>query len=89
MLLPGITLQWTGSTQPRCVTSKVFVMKVLLYNFISLQAHCHYVVLRVSLGTVQNADVCPANKDILYALCYLYAMFGIVQPSGEFVLVRD
>ena len=46
-------------------------------------------VLRVSLETVQNADVCPANKDILYALCYLYAVFGIVQPSGEFVLVCE
>ena len=54
------------------------------YGLFTPKAHCHFVVLREA---VQNADVCPANLAILNARCSLYAMLGIVQSSGEFVLV--
>ena len=53
------------------------------------QAHCHFVVLRAFYEAIQNADVCPANLTILNALCSLYAVYGIVQYSGEFTLVSD
>ena len=44
-------------------------------------------VLRISIETVQNANVSPANLAILKTLCSLYALYGIVESSGEFALV--
>ena len=38
---------------------------------------------------IDNAMVSDVNLEILNALCSLYAVFGIVQHSGEFALVSE
>ena len=40
-------------------------------------------------SAVQTAEVNDNNLAILRALCSLYAVFGIVQYSGEFTMVTD
>ena len=84
--------------ESECITVSVHIILICGYSIIIkslymfnayMQAHCHFVVLRLFSEVVQNADVCPANLTILNALCSLYAVYGIVQCSGEFSLVSD
>ena len=53
------------------------------------QAHCHYAVLNAFQSALQTAEVNDNNLAILRALCSLYAVFGIVQYSGEFTMVTN
>ena len=65
-----------------------------LFLFLSLplplpQAHCHYAVLNAFQSALQTVEVNDNNLAILCALCSLYAVFGVVQYSGEFTMVTD
>ena len=74
----GSSVDWTNAAKVSSCTGQH-----CHYGLFTPQAHCHFVVLRVSMEAVQNADVCPANLAILNALCSLYAMFGIVQSRVQ------
>ena len=53
-----------------------------------LQAHCHYIVLKAFHEAVQNsAMTTPSNIGIVNALCTLYATFGVMKYSGDFMMV--
>lgn len=55
---------------------------------ILLQAHCHYIVLKAFHEAVQNsAMTTPSNIGIVNALCTLYATFGVMKYSGDFMMV--
>ena len=53
------------------------------------QAHCHYAELNTFQSALQTAEVNDSDLAILHALCSLYAVFGIVQWSGEFTMVTN
>ena len=53
---------------------------------VAARAHCHYAVLNAFQSALQTAEVNDNNLAILRALCSLYAVFGIVQYSGEFTM---
>ena len=80
----GSSVDWTNAAKVSSCTGQR-----CHYGLFPPQAHCHFVVLRAFIEAIQNADVCPANLAILNALCSLYAVFGIVQCSGEFTLVSN
>ena len=46
-------------------------------------------MLKAFAESIENTKLSPANKSILIALCSLFAVHGIVQYTGEFVLVRN
>ena len=53
-----------------------------------LQAHCYYVVLKAFKEAIDSKGLSPANEAIMRKLCSLYAMYWMVQKSGEFITVR-
>ena len=52
-----------------------------------LQAHCYYVVLKSFNDAIEAKGMSPANEEIMRKLCSLYAMYWMVQNSGEFMAV--
>ena len=52
-----------------------------------LQAHCYYVVLKSFNEAIDTKGLSPANEAIMRKLCSLYAMYWMVQRSGEFMSV--
>ena len=54
-----------------------------------MQAHCHFVVLKSFQSAIEDAvDQSDSNLKMLHSLFCLYGVFGIVQNSGEFGIVR-
>ncbi|XP_062581682.1 peroxisomal acyl-coenzyme A oxidase 1-like [Saccostrea cucullata] len=49
------------------------------------KAYCHTFVVRTFSHIVSTANVDKATKDVLMALCRLYAVHGIVENLGEFI----
>ena len=54
-----------------------------------LQAHCYYVVLKSFNDAIEAKGMSPANEEIMKKLCSLYAMYWMVQNSGEFMAVSE
>ena len=52
-----------------------------------LQAHCYYVVLKSFNEAIDTKGLSLANEAIMRKLCSLYAMYWMVQRSGEFMSV--
>ena len=52
-----------------------------------LQAYCHTFVFRTFSQIVTDAAVDKNTKDVLTALCKLYAVHGILENLGEFIQV--
>ena len=51
------------------------------------QARCYYVVLKAFNEAIDSKGLSPANEAIMRKLCSLYAMYWIVQRSGDFMTV--
>lgn len=52
------------------------------------QAYCHTFVVRTFSQIVSDAAVDKSTKDVLTALCKLYAIDGIIENLGEFIEVH-
>lgn len=52
------------------------------------QAYCHTFVVRTFSQIVSDAEVDKSTKDVLTALCKLYAIDGIIENLGEFIQVH-
>lgn len=51
------------------------------------QAHCHYVTLKAFRESIQYATLSDANMQVVEALCAMFAVFGIMNYAGEFMMV--
>ena len=45
-------------------------------------------MLKAFRSSIETAEISEANLSILKVLCCLFGLFGIIQYSGEFCLVR-
>ena len=54
-----------------------------------LQAHCHFFVVQNFGNFLNIVDTTQPVKDVLTQLCQLYAVYGIVENSGEFIQVGN
>lgn len=54
---------------------------------LSLQAHCHCISLKAFRESIEYSSLSPANLKIVEALCTLFAVFGIMNYAGEFMIV--
>lgn len=52
---------------------------------VAAKAHCYYVVLKAFKEAIDSKGLSPANEAIMRKLCSLYAMYWMVQKSGEFI----
>ena len=60
----------------------------LYLSSLCLQAHCHYIVLKAFYEAIQNSTMTtPSNIETVNALCTLFAAFGVVKYSGDFMMV--
>lgn len=74
------------------LSSKTIFHLFIYYYFFSaflffLQAHCHYVVVKLftdKLGEISDTAI----HSVLSTLALLYALNGIAQNSGDFLMVR-
>ena len=57
--------------------------------FVCSQAHCYYVVLKSFNDAIESKGMSPANEVIIRKLCSLYAMYWLVQRSGQFMAVSQ
>ena len=75
-----------------CVDGMSLPFSELSYTFLPcvyLQAHCYYVVLKSFNDAIEAKGMSPANEEIMRKLCSLYAMYWMVQNSGEFMAVSE
>lgn len=50
-------------------------------------AHCHYISLKAFHEAIEySAMTTPSNLNIVNSLCSLYASFGVIKYSGEFMM---
>ena len=65
-------------------------MYVTTITYLVLQAHTHYIVLKAFHEAIQYSSMTtPSNLDVVNALCTLYAAFGVMRYSGDFMMVCD
>ena len=68
--------------------TKVNYTASIFYHIVTqLQAHCHYWVVKNFVDQIRKAGASPSSEKVLTQLCQLYALYGIVQNSGEFLEV--
>ena len=79
------TVDWTVAAKVCTLTHCVFYYNSQLPVF--LQAHCYYVVLKSFNEAIDTKGLSLANEAIMRELCSLYAMYWMVQRSGEFMSV--
>jgi acyl-CoA oxidase len=68
-----------GLTQPQAWNSTTVDWTM------AAKAHCYYVVLKSFNDAIEAEGLSPANDVIIRKLCSLYAMYWMVQGSGEFM----
>lgn len=83
---PGASLRRKPSSlkQPISITQKPRCCSHALPG--SLQAHCHYVVVKLFVDKLQQVED-AAVKSVLSTLALLYALTGIADNSGDFLKV--
>jgi acyl-CoA oxidase len=50
------------------------------------RAHCHYIVMKMFHLSINEANLCQRNLEILQALHVVFGLHGIVENYGEFSL---
>nr|XP_004669134.2 peroxisomal acyl-coenzyme A oxidase 2 [Jaculus jaculus] len=73
------TLTQSGADQQEALN------QTALLQLQAAKAHCYYITVKTFKEAVERLDNEPANQEVLWRLCHLSALHGILTNSGDFL----